>query len=81
MRKWYEIALDEKAVTCTMLVFFSACLFVLVYIKADEKYVIVFGSAITTLVGSLVRGTTHQAQTDSSQTVASTQTIIPKEEK
>lgn len=81
MRKWYEIILDEKVVTCGMILVLASMAMVLIHWNADKEYIIpIFGSAITTLVGSLVRGTTHQPQQpESNQNVSSTTTITPKE--
>jgi hypothetical protein len=80
MKRWYDVLLDEKIITCLLIIFCALCIFVLVHMQADEKYIVVFGAAITTLVGSLVRGTTHSIQpTDSSQSVSQTTTITPKE--
>ena len=80
MKKWYDVLLDEKIITCLLIIFCALCVFGLVHIKADEKYIVVFGAAITTLVGSLVRGTTHAVPSgDSTSNVSQTTTITPKE--
>ena len=81
MKKWYDVLLDEKVVTCFMILALSAVAVALIWHGADKEYIIpIFGSAITTLVGSLVRGTTHQAANDSGQSVSSTTTVTPKGE-
>jgi hypothetical protein len=81
MRSFWDWLLDEKVVTCSMAVFFTVAMMVLIFYKAEKEYIAVPGGAVTMLVGSLIRGTTHQPQqTDSTQTVSSTTTVTPKEE-
>jgi hypothetical protein len=73
--------LDEKIVLCGMIFFCSAVILLLIHWHAEPSYVGIFGSAVTGLVGALLRGITHTTQqTDSTQSVQTTTTITPKEE-
>ena len=79
MRTFLEWLLDEKIVICAMAVFFSMIAVMLIHWHVDKEYISIFGSAVTMLVGALLRGITHQPQqTDSTQTAASTTTVTPK---
>ena len=81
MRTFLEWLLDEKVVTCTMILTLALMTLLLIHWNADKEYIVpIFGSAITTLVGSLVRGTTHKDVQSSSQSVQTTTVVTPKEE-
>jgi hypothetical protein len=81
MRTIGEWLLEEKIVTCLMAVTFAGVTVLLIAWKSEKEYVMLFGGFVSMLLGSLLRGITHQPQqTDSTQTVATTRTVIPKEE-
>jgi hypothetical protein len=80
MRTWADTILDEKVITCIMIILFSLGVILLIKWNADKEYVAIFGGPVSMLVGSLLRGLFHvPQQTDSTQTVSSTTTITPKE--
>jgi predicted benzoate:H+ symporter BenE len=81
MRTIWEWLLDEKIVLSMLAGFFSLMVLVCVHWHAEKEITAGFATLAAMCVGSLTRGITHQPQqTDSTQTVASTTTVTPKEE-
>jgi hypothetical protein len=80
MRKWFEIMLDEKIVLGSMMVVCLITVLVLVKWNTDKDLIMSILTLAGGFGGALTRGITHQPQqTDSTQTVASTTTVTPKE--
>jgi hypothetical protein len=67
MKYFMQWALDEKVIISSMAIFFALCVILFVHWGADKEYVSIFGSAVTMLIGALLRGITHQISTNGTE--------------